>query len=63
MTPEALIIMGISVAVTWMGWASTKLVQIAVEVGRSDERTKDNEEKLVDHEGRIRSLELGDYSY
>lgn len=62
-TIGALLGIGLSAMLMWAAWASTKLIQITESAGRADERTKDLEDKVFDHETRIRSLELGDYTY
>jgi len=41
----------------WMAWVSTVLIKIEIRLARGDEVLDNVEEKLDDHEQRIRALE------
>ena len=43
--------------VPWMAWISTVLIKIEIRLAKGDEALETAEERLADHEQRIRVLE------
>ena len=43
--------------VPWMAWISTVLIKIEIRLAKGDEALETAEERLADHEQRIRALE------